>query len=77
MKNVNAEIKKQIAMLSTEQNKDYFYTAISADVFNDDFGTGSVVFNNWVEVIKVEEGLIHVRVPIEYRWDSLIKEIKL
>ena len=76
MKNVNAEIKEQIDMQSIEQNKDYFYTAISADVFNDDFGSGSVVFNNWVEVIKVEDGLIHVRVPIKRRWDSLVKEVK-
>ena len=75
MKNVNVETKEQIDMLSTEQNKEYFYTAISADVFNDDFGTGSVVFNNWVEVIKVEDGLIHVRVPIERRWDSLVKNV--
>ena len=74
MKNVNVETKEQIDMQSTEQNKDYFYTAISADVFNDDFGTGSIVFNNWVEVIKVEEGLIHVRVPVERRWDSLIRK---
>lgn len=77
MKSVNVEIKEQIDMRSTEQNKDYFYTAISADVFNDDFGSGSVVFNDWVEVVKVEDDLIHVRVPIEYRWDSLVKEIKL
>ena len=62
-------------MLSTERNKDYFYTAISADVFNDDFGSGSVVFNDWVEVIKVKDDLIHVRVPIEHRWDSLVKYI--
>ena len=62
-------------MLSTEQNKDYFYTAISTDVFNDDFGSGSVVFNDWVEVIKVEDDLIHVRVPIGHRWDSLVKYI--
>lgn len=75
MKNVNAETKEQIDMQSTEQNKEYFYTAISADVFNDDFGTGTVVFNNWVEVIKVEDGLIHVRVPIERRWDSLVKNV--
>ena len=76
MKSVNAEIKEQIGMQSTEQNKDYFCTAISADVFNDDFGSGSIVFNNWVEVVKVEDGLIHVRVPIERRWDSLVKETK-
>lgn len=76
MKSVNVETKEQIGMQSTEQNKDYFYTAISADVFNDDFGSGSIVFNNWVEVVKVEDGLIHVRVPIERRWDSLIKETK-
>lgn len=76
MKNANAEIKEQIDMQNTEQNKEYFYTAISADVFNDDFGSGSVVFNNWVEVIKVEDGLIHVRVPIKRRWDSLVKEAK-
>ena len=76
MKSVNAEIKEQIDMQNIEQNKDYFYTALSADVFNDDFGSGSIVFNNWVEVIKVEEGLIHVRVPIERRWDSLVKEAK-
>lgn len=75
MKNVNVETKEQIDMQSTEQNKDYFYTAISVDVFNDDFGTGSVVFNNWVEVIKVEDDLIHVRVPIERRWDSLVKNV--
>ena len=75
MKNVNVETKEQIDMLSTEQNKDYFYTAISADVFNDDFGSGSVLFNDWVEVIKVEDDLIHVRVPIEHRWDSLVKYI--
>ena len=75
MKNVNAEIKAQIDMQSAEQNKDYFYTAISADVFNDDFGSGSVVFNDWVEVIKVKDDLIHVRVPIEHRWDSLVKNI--
>lgn len=62
-------------MQSTERNKDYFYTAISADVFNDDFGTGSVVFNDWVEVIKVKDGLIHVRVPIERRWNSLVKNV--
>ena len=62
-------------MLSTEQNKDYFYTAISADVFNDDFGSGSVVFNDWVEVIKVKDDLIHVRVPIGHRWDSLVKYV--
>ena len=76
MKSVNAEIKEQIGMQNIEQNKDYFYTAISADVFNDDFGSGSIVFNNWVEVVKVEDGLIHVRVPIERRWDSLVKEVK-
>ena len=75
MKNANVEIKEQIDMQSTEQNKDYFYTAISVDVFNDDFDTGSVVFNNWVEVIKVEDDLIHVRVPIERRWDSLVKNV--
>lgn len=75
MKNANVEIKEQIDMQSTEQNKDYFYTAISVDVFNNDFGTGSVVFNHWVEVIKVENDLIHVRVPIERRWDSLIKNV--
>ena len=75
MKNANVEIKEQIDMQSTEQNKDYFYTAISVDVFNDYFGTGSVVFNNWVEVIKVEDDLIHVRVPIERRWDSLVKNV--
>lgn len=75
MKNVNVETKEQIDMQSTEQNKDYFYTAISVDVFNDDFGSGSVVFNNWVEVIKVEDDLIHVRVPIERRWDSLVKNV--
>lgn len=75
MKNVNAETKEQIGMQSTEQNKDYFYTTICADVFNDDFGTGSVIFNNWVEVIKVEDDLIHVRVPIERRWDSLVKNV--
>jgi hypothetical protein len=75
MKNVNVETKEQIDMQSTEQNKDYFYTSICADVFNDDFGTGSVVFNNWVEVIKVEDDLIHVRVPIERRWDSLVKNV--
>ena len=75
MKNVNAETKEQIDMQSTEQNKEYFYTAICVDVFNDDFGTGSVVFNNWVEVIKVEDDLIHVRVPIEHRWDSLVKNV--
>lgn len=62
-------------MLSTEQNKEYFYTAISTDVFNDDFDSGNVVFNDWVEVIKVEDDLIHVRVPIERRWDSLIKNV--
>lgn len=71
----NAEIKEQIDIQSTEQNKDYFYTAISADVFNDDFGSGSVVFNTWVEVIKVKDDLIHVRVPIEHRWDSLVKYV--
>ena len=75
MKNVDAETKEQIDMLSTEQNKEYFYTAISADIFNDDFGSGSVVFNDWVEVIKVEDDLIHVRVPIERRWDSLVKNV--
>ena len=64
MKNVDAETKEQIDMQSTEQNKDYFYTAISADIFND-----------WVEVIKVEDDLIHVRVPIERRWDSLVKNV--
>ena len=75
MKNVNVEIKEQIDMQSTEQNKDYVYTAISADVFNDDFGSGSVVFNDWVEVIKVKDDLIHVKVPIEHRWDSLVKYV--
>ena len=75
MKNANAETKEQIDMQSTEQNKEYFYTAISADVFNDDFGSGSVVFNDWVEVIKVEDDLIHVRVPIERRWDSLVRNV--
>lgn len=75
MKNANAETKEQIDMQSTEQNKDYFYTAISVDVFNDDFDDGNVVFNNWVEVIKVEDDLIHVRVPIERRWDSLVKKV--
>ena len=76
MKSVNAETKEQIGMQSTEQNKDYFYTAISADVFNDDFGSRNIIFNNWVEVVKVEDDLIHVRVPIERRWDSLVKETK-
>lgn len=75
MKNANAETKEQIDMQSTEQNKDYFYTAISADVFNDDFDGGRVLFNDWVEVIKVEDDLIHVRVPIERRWDSLVKNV--
>lgn len=75
MKNVNVEIKEQIDTQSTEQNKDYFYTAVGADVFNDDSGSGSVVFNNWVEVIKVTDDLIHIRVPIEHRWDSLVKNI--
>lgn len=75
MKNVNAETKAQIDMQSAEQNKDYFYTAVGPDVFNDDSDSGSVVFNNWVEVIKVEDDLIHIRVPIEHRWDSLVKYV--
>ena len=75
MKDVNVEIKEQIDTQSTEQNKDYFYTAVGADVFNDDSGSGCVVFNSWVEVIKVTDDLIHVRVPVEHRWDSLVKNI--
>jgi hypothetical protein len=36
---------------------------------------GFISANNY-EVVKVEDGLIHVRVPIERRWDSLVKEAK-
>ena len=73
MKNANVETKEQIDMQSTEQSDEFICTAISTDIFNDDFGTGIVQFQDWVVIDKVEDGLIHVRIPVNHKFDSLVK----